>query len=177
MLEIEKGRQAKIEELHKAHAEHLKEMRQQDLEEFQRQAESVAGALGMLQGPLIQLVDHEKGASRSMKRFGATMGATSAAATVYAQETDTSADATDRLKQGLPSMVSAGGTAAAAFVKQTKTKAMIQGDLKQHLPLQRLQLGTLSVVQVMLLLLLRFLPLQANQRAKRLQVLVQKKLH
>tara|TARA_R100000278_G_scaffold46562_2_gene40477 strand:+ start:7251 stop:9692 length:2442 start_codon:yes stop_codon:yes gene_type:complete len=127
LLEIEKGRQAKIEELHKAHAEHLKEMREQDLEEFQRQAESVAGALGMLQGPLIQLVDHEKGASRSMKRFGATMGATSAAATVYAQETDTSADATDRLKQGLPSMVSAGGTAAAAFVKQTKTKAMIQG--------------------------------------------------
>lgn len=127
LIEIEKKRQSKIEELQKQHLDQMKAMREEELQEFQKTAERTADALNLLQGPLIQLVDHEKGASEGLKVFGATMGATSEAANVYTKETDASADASQRLVQGLPSMISAGGASAAAFVKQTKSKALVQG--------------------------------------------------
>lgn len=127
LLEIETDRSEKSAKMAEAHRDRMKEMREAELEAFQMQAEGVANALGMLQAPLTQLIDHEHGASEGLKAFGATMGATSAAVDTYANSTDASADAQDRLVQGLPQMVSAGGVAAASFVKQTKTKALIQG--------------------------------------------------
>jgi len=127
LLEIETDRNEKSAQMAEAHRDRMKEMREAELEAFQMQAEGVANALGMLQAPLTQLIDHEYGASEGLKAFGATMGATSAAVDTYTNSTDASADAQDRLVQGLPQMVSAGGVAAASFVKQTKTKALIQG--------------------------------------------------
>ena len=127
ILAIDAEQQRKTEELHQMHTERMKEMREEALREMQESALAVADALQMIQGPMIQFVDHEKGASEGMKAFGASMGAASAGAQVYANETDTAASTTDRLVQGLPAMTSAGGKAAAAFVKQTKTKALIQG--------------------------------------------------
>jgi hypothetical protein len=127
ILAIDAEQQRKTEELHQMHTERMKEMREEALREMQESALAVADALQMIQGPMIQFVDHEKGASQGMKAFGASMGAASAGAQVYANETDTAASTTDRLVQGLPAMSSAGGKAAAAFVKQTKTKALIQG--------------------------------------------------
>ena len=127
LLQLQNERQSKSEELAREHADALKKIKEEELAAFQQQAERAAAALGMLQGPLVQLIDHEKGASDGLKVFGASMGATSEAANVYARETDASASATDRLVQGMPSMISAGGASAAAFVKQTKNKAFIQG--------------------------------------------------
>ena len=128
--ELEQIRQAAIDQqLRDAEdaRQRAKEIRDQNLKEFQEEVQEYARATNLLMGPLTQLVDHQRGASEELKAFGATMGATSAAVNVYANETDASKSANDRFVQGLPAMTSASGMAAASFVKSTKNKAAIQG--------------------------------------------------
>ncbi len=99
-------------------------------EEFQREISEIARATGLIEAPLTQLVDHQRGATAELKAMGGALMGTSAAMNVYANETDTSASAGERFKQGLPAMTHAGGIAAASFVKNTKNKALVQGSFE-----------------------------------------------
>lgn len=124
---VEKALSEKKFEEQQSEAERAAEALKKQREIFQDEMSQIAQATNLIEAPLTQLVDHQKGASDQMKALGGAALATSSAMNVYANETDTSASASDRFKQGLPAMTHAGGIAAASFVKNTKNKALVQG--------------------------------------------------
>ena len=99
-------------------------------EEFQKEMSEIARATNLLEAPINALVENQRTGVVQVRAMGGALMATSAAMNVYANETDTSASAGERFKQGLPAMTHAGGIAAAAFVKNTKNKAIVQGSFE-----------------------------------------------
>ena len=99
-------------------------------EEFQKEMSEIARATNLLEAPINALVENQRTGVVQVRAMGGALMATSAAMNVYSNETDTSASAGERFKQGLPAMTHAGGVAAAAFVKNTKNKAIVQGSFE-----------------------------------------------
>ena len=124
---VQKALSEKKFEEQQSEAERAAEALKKQREIYQEEMSQIAQATNLIEAPLTQLVDHQKGASDQMKALGGAALATSSAMNVYANETDASASASDRFKQGLPAMTHAGGIAAASFVKNTKNKALVQG--------------------------------------------------
>lgn len=140
-LEIERAEQEQRDADRKDARDKRKQQITEDREEFQRYMQESAFALERVIDPMEQLAEHEAGASAQMKALGGATAGTSAALNVYANETDASKSATDRLKQGIPGMVSASGAAASAFVKDAKRKALIQGSFEAASALGALATG------------------------------------
>lgn len=124
---VQKALSEKKFEEQQSEAERAAEALKKQREIFQDEMSQIAQATNLIEAPLTQLVDHQKGASDQMKALGGAALATSSAMNVYSNETDASASASERFKQGLPAMTHAGGIAAASFVKNTKNKALVQG--------------------------------------------------
>jgi hypothetical protein len=127
LLDIQEKAQAKrLSDQDKASKKAVEMLRFQR-EEFQKEMTQIANAFNLLDTPLNALVENQRTGVVQVKAMGMALMGTSAAMNVYANETDTSASASERFEQGVPSMIHAGGVATAAFVKNTKNKALVQG--------------------------------------------------